>query len=235
MWSGPRNLSTAMMRSWENRPDCEVIDEPLYAWHLAETGMDHPLRDEVIASGPADLREATRRCVESPADSSRSCISYQKHMSAHLPPDGQREWLDALTHGLLLRHPFRVMASYTQKWELLPLHETGLPQQLALLDRARVVIDSDDFLRAPRAYLEAMCESFGVSFVDAMLAWPAGGRSTDGIWASVWYDSVKQSTGFGPPPGPLPTLRDLPIALQSVAAQAVDLYNELHAHRLLLR
>lgn len=232
MWSGPRNLSTALMRSWENRADCVVLDEPLYAWHLSETGMDHPMRAEVIAAGPADLAGAVQRCCASLP--SGLTVSYQKHMSAHLPPVEHREWLDQLTHGLLLRHPYRVLRSYAQKWEVMPLVETGLPQQLDLLERSVVVVDSDDFLTNPPAYLEAMCDAFGVPFLPSMLKWPSGPRDSDGVWASVWYDSVVESTKFGDPPGQLPSIDDLGPGVRPIAEQALSLYEQLAANRLVL-
>ena len=112
MWSGPRNLSTAMMRSWENRSDTEVIDEPLYAWYLAHTGLDHPGADEVIAAGPSELDRAVARCIDAPEGDMP--ISYQKHMAQHLLPAVPRDWLDSVAHGLLLRDPRRVLASYTR-------------------------------------------------------------------------------------------------------------------------
>ncbi len=224
------------MRSWENRPDTVVLDEPLYAWHLATTGMDHPLRDEVVAAGPADLDGAIGQCLAPLPEG--ATVSYQKHMCAHLPPPNHRQWLDHLTHGLLLRHPLRVLRSYSQKWEVMPLAETGLPQQLELLERAVVVVDSDDFLTNPPAYLEALCDAFAVPYSAELSAsmcnWPAGLRDSDGAWASHWYDSVAKSTGFGEPPGPLPTLDDLGPGVRPIAEEALAMYRELAAHRLVL-
>ena len=231
MWSGPRNLSTAMMRSWENRPDTVVIDEPFYPYHLASTGMDHPMREQTIAEGPTDLGDAVARCL---APLEGATISYQKHMSAHLTPELPREWLDSLTHGLLLRHPYRVIASYSKEWDSFPLDQTGLPQQLELLDRAVVVVDSDDFLTAPDRYLPAMCSALSVDFDPAMLAWPPGRRSTDGVWGEVWYSSVESSTKFGPPPGNLPALDDLPEHLRAMAGEALEIYQHLRKARLVV-
>ncbi len=232
MWSGPRNLSTAMMRSWENRPDTVVIDEPFYPYHLASTGMEHPMREETIAAGPTNLDDAVARCLAPLGEG--MAISYQKHMSAHLTPELPRGWLDSLTHGLLLRHPYRVIASYSKEWEVFPLDQTGLPQQLELLDRAVVVLDSDDFLTAPDRYLPALCAALGVGFDPAMLSWPPGGRDTDGVWGAVWYSSVQTSTKFGPPPGPVPALSDLPTHLQPMAVEALEIYEHLRTGRLVL-
>lgn len=227
MWSGPRNLSTAMMRSWENRADSEVIDEPLYAWYLAETGLDHPGAAEIIAAGPTRLDDAIAACLAPP--SGGSAISYQKHMAGHLLPSVDRDWLDQLTSCLLLRDPRRVLASYTKVRDDVTLLDIGLPQQLELAERAVVILDSADFLHDPEAYSRLICDRVGVPFDPAMLAWPSGTRGSDGVWAPHWYASVESSTSFGPapdapPPRVAPHLRD-------VADEAMEIYEELYARR----
>ncbi len=227
MWSGPRNLSTAMMRSWENRADTEVIDEPLYAWYLDRTGLDHPGADRVIEVGPSSLDVAIAACVDAPVGSAP--ISYQKHMAGHLLPEVDRGWLDDLVNCLLLRDPRRVLASYTKVRERVTLADIGLPQQVELAPRCRIVIDSDDFLTDPEGYSRLICEAVGVDFDPAMLAWPAGRRSSDGVWAEHWYASVEASTGFGPPPESGPP--DAPPHLAAVVDEAMDLYRDLHAAR----
>lgn len=227
MWSGPRNLSTAMMRSWENRADTEVIDEPLYAWYLDETELDHPGRNEIIEAGAADLDAAVRACLEAP--SKAASISYQKHMAGHLLASVDRSWLDQLTHGLLLRDPRRVLASYTKVRKNVTLDDIGLPQQVELADRCSVIVDSADFLTDPEGYSRLICDAFGVEFDPAMLAWPAGTRESDGVWARYWYDSVEASTGFGPPPSQPPAA--LPSHLSVVADEAMEIFSELHRRR----
>ncbi len=229
-WSGPRNLSTAMMRSWENRADCAVIDEPFYAASLAATGQDHPLRDEILAAGPTSPAAAAAACVAPLPDG--IAVHYQKHMAHHLHDDFDRSWLDSVHHVLLLRNPRRVLASYTKVWDDVSVETIGLPQQLELLPRASIVIDTDDFLVAPRRYLIEICTVVGINFDEAMLSWPAGPRASDGVWAPAWYDNVKASTGFGPPPigGPV----DLPAHLESVASEAAEVYAELEASKLVL-
>jgi len=224
MWSGPRNLSTAMMRSWENRPDTEVIDEPLYAWYLRETELDHPGRDEIIEAGPADLDDAVQACVGAPGP-----VSYQKHMAGHLLASVDRSWLDQLEHGLLLRDPRRVLASYTKVREVVTLDDIGLPQQLELADRCSVIIDSADFLTDPEGYSRLVCSAFGVDFDPAMLSWPVGPRPSDGVWAKHWYASVEGSTAFGAAPsGPPP---ELPLHLHRIADEAMEIFGDLHARR----
>ncbi len=230
MWSGPRNLPTAMMRAWEHRPDTVVLDEPLYGHYLAATGLDHPMAAEIMQALPTDGAEAVARCL-APLPPGVA-VSYQKHMSHHLLPDLDRGWLDHLRHVLLLRHPARVLASYLDKRNEVVLTDLGLPQQLELVDRCALVIDADDFLAAPRPYLEALCAAVGVDFDPAMLSWPAGERDSDGVWAPHWYDAVWRSTGFAPPDArPLPPT---PPGLESLAADALEIYLELARRRLVL-
>ncbi len=229
MWSGPRNLSTAMMRSWEHRPDTEVLDEPLYAAYLAATGADHPGRDEIIAAGPADFDTAIAACLASPA---HAAVSYQKHMAHHLLPPVDRSWLGELRNCLLLRDPRRVLASYTKVRDEVTLDDIGIPQQVELLEHCEVVVDSDDFLRDPRGYQTEICRRLGVPFDDAMLHWPAGPRASDGVWARHWYDSVEASTGFGEPPTDDPPALVGPLG--DVAAEALEIYERLRRHRLLV-
>jgi len=213
-----------MMRSWENRPDTEVIDEPLYAWYLRETELDHPGRDEIIEAGPADLDDAVQACVGAPGP-----ISYQKHMAGHLSAAVDRSWLDQLEHGLLLRDPRRVLASYTKVREVVTLDDIGLPQQLELADRCSVIIDSADFLTDPEGYSRLVCSAFGVDFDPAMLSWPAGPRPSDGVWARHWYGSVEASTAFGAAPTEPPP--ELPMHLHAIADEAMEIFADLHARR----
>lgn len=238
MWSGPRNMSTAMMRSFENRADTEVLDEPLYATYLAQTGLEHPLRETVMAAGPTEERAAVAQCLAVPR--SGASVSYQKHMSHHLLASTDRSWIDQLTNFLLIRHPARVLASYGRKRDQtapseITLNDIGLPQQLELLarlDEDVVVIDSDDFLSKPRAHLEAICARAGIRFEESMLAWPAGPRTSDGVWADHWYDQVRKSTGFGPAPdGELPSVGG---ELAGLLAAATEIYGELSRVRLRL-
>lgn len=233
-WSGPRNLSTAMMRAWENRPDCVVMDEPLYAASLAATGGDHPMRDEIIAAGPADFESAVAACL-APLPAGVT-ISYQKHMAHHLLPGVDRRWLDDVVNVVLIRHPRRVLASYTKVWSDVSPEAIGLPQQVELAERAAIIIDSDDFLTHPAGYLEAICEHVGVAFDDAlrraMTVWPRGRRASDGVWAPAWYAAVEDSTGFGPPPTDPPPA--LPASLESIAVECDPYYSTLWAQRFVL-
>jgi Sulfotransferase domain len=198
MWSGPRTLSTAMMRSWENRADTVVVDEPLYSHYLVATGIDHPGRGEIIASQPADWRVVVRALTEDPLPDGRR-IYYQKHMTHHMVPAIDRETLRPLRHAFLIRSPRELLASYSQVRTEPTLDDLGLRQQVELFEEfGGPVLDSSDLLREPDAMLRALCAALDVTFDPAMLAWPAGSRDTDGVWAPYWYDSVRASVGFAP-------------------------------------
>ena len=237
MWSGPRNISTAMMRAWENRPDCAVIDEPLYAAYLAATGLDHPVRDDVIAAGDTDWRRVAQRLASGPVPEGRA-VWYQKHMTHHLLPGMDLAWVHALTNVFLIRDPAEVVDSYLKSRSSVVPEDIGLLQQGALYDevlhacgKPPVVIDADDFLRAPEAYLRALCQSVGVVFSERMLHWPAGPRASDGVWAPHWYAAVWGSTGFEPWRSRAPRLDG---AAQAVAAVCRPAYERLRAERLRL-
>ena len=201
MWSGPRNISTAMMRSWENRGDCAVVDEPLYAHYLAHTGLDHPGREQVIAAGDTDWRQVAAFLTGPVPDD--KAIFYQKHMTHHLLPDVGRGWLTQLTHVFLIRDPREVLASYVKSRPQVTAEDIGVRQELEIFEsvcggaaRAPPVIDAGEFLAAPEAQLRALCAHLGVPFTERMLHWPAGPRASDGVWAPYWYAKVLESTAF---------------------------------------
>lgn len=230
MWSGPRTVSTALMRSFENRADTIVADEPLYGYYLAATGTDHPGRDQIVAAMPGDWRQVLAQLTGGPLPPGTS-VYYQKHMTHHLLPEVDRAALAGLTHAFLIRDPRRLLASYARVRGQPVLADLGLAQQAGIYRAfGGPVIDAADLLRSPRATLEALCSALGIGFDPAMLAWPAGPRPTDGVWAPYWYDSVRRSTGFAPyrEPGPA----DLPPALEPLAAQCQPYYDELAADRL---
>jgi Sulfotransferase domain len=202
MWSGPRNISTALMRAWENRLDSMVVDEPLYAHYLDVTGIDHPAREDVIAHGETDWQVAVDSLLGPVPDG--VAVFYQKHMAHHLTDDIDRSWIAGLTNVLLIRDPHEVVASYLKSRESVTVEDIGLRQQTRLYDELAAagktprVIDSTDFLRDPESYLRTLCAEHGLPFTTRMLHWPAGPRDTDGLWAPYWYDAVLRSTGFEP-------------------------------------
>jgi len=234
MWSGPRNISTAMMRAWENRDDCVVWDEPLYGYYLDATGIPHPGAAEVIADQGADSNTIIARCVGDVPNGKD--IFYQKHMTLHLLPELDRSWLASLVNCFLIREPEAVIASYAAVRSDATLEDIGFIQQAELFDYVQrihgaipLVIDSREFLLDPRAMLEAMCARLGIKFVPAMLSWPKGARDSDGVWAKHWYGSVRNSTGFA-------AYREKDYQLstkdQKIALQARPYYEELYQHRL---
>lgn len=234
MWSGPRNLSTAMMRAFENRSDTHVVDEPFYAHYLAHTGADHPMRDAVIAAGDTDWRRVSQQLSTPPARG----IFYQKHITTHWQPHFTRDWLDDLSHAFLIRAPEAVVRSYDVKRKGGTPLDLGYPQQAALYDsvasrsdRAPPVIDCDRFLADPHAQLQALCERLAIEFEPAMLSWPPGRRDSDGVWADHWYDAVERSTGFAPP-STKATAGALDARSRHVADTCRPYYEALRAHAL---
>jgi len=204
MWSGPRNISTAMMRSFGNRPDTAVVDEPFYAVYLQETGALHPMRDEVLASQPRDWRAVVEGLL-GPVPEGRP-VFYQKHMTHHMLQSIGREWTLNLRNAFLIRAPEDVLLSYAQVRGTPIPEEIGVPQQRELFEReadrlghAPPVIDGADVLRDPGRVLSLACAALGIAFVPEMLSWPAGPRATDGVWAPAWYGAVEKSTGFSAP------------------------------------
>jgi len=234
MWSGPRNLSTAMMRSFGARPDTAVIDEPFYAAYLARTGLDHPLRAEVLAVGETDPERVIAGLL-GPVPGG-AAIFYQKHMTHHMLEGFGRAWLATCRSAFLIRAPERVLASYTARRAEVTLEDIGFERQADLfeeaadrLGRAPPVIDAEDVLADPEERLAALCRALEVPFTPAMLAWPPGPRATDGVWAPAWYQSVERSTGFGQPAPPPPPLEP---ALARLAEAAQPYYERLARYRI---
>ena len=203
MWSGPRNISTAMMRSWENRADCSVIDEPFYAYYLEQTQSPHPLFSEIIESQPTDYATVAKNMSEGQCN---SALQYQKHMTHHMLPGCDISWTATLQHCFLIRDPAYVVHSYTNSRGACTAEDIGIKRQYELLTQISdltgqqmPVIDSPTVLTNPERVMRALCEALSISFDPNMLAWPTGRRSSDGIWASHWYHSVEASTGFASP------------------------------------
>lgn len=234
MWSGPRNISTAMMRAWGNRADTFVVDEPFYAHYLHVTGADHPIAEEVIAAGETDWRKVVAQLTGEVPHGRR--IFYQKQMTHHLLPGVGREWLGAVTNCFLIRDPRDVITSYLKKNHDPTAEDLGFPQQAALFERVRAetgktppVLDARDILENPERALSRLCAAVGVEFTEAMLSWPAGLRETDGVWARHWYGEVEHSTSFR---APTAKNEEVPARLQSVYEECRLIYARLHQERL---
>ena len=235
MWSGPRNISTAMMRSFGARADTVVIDEPFYAAYLAATGLDHPMREEVLAAQPQDWRAVVAGLL-GPIPQGKA-LYYQKHMTHHMLPAFGRDWLGAMRNAFLIRDPATVLGSYVQKRAAVELADIGIVQQRELfereadrLGRAPPVVLGNDVLRDPRGTLSRLCAALGIEFSAAMLSWPPGRRDTDGVWAPAWYDAVEKSTGFAPAAADEGAV--LPTELQHIADAAWPHYEALLRFRL---
>jgi Sulfotransferase domain len=229
MWSGPRTVSTALMRSWENRPDTVVSDEPLYAFYLSQTNLAHPARDLVIASQPTDWRVVLTRLATAPLPPGVT-ISYAKHMTHHLLPEVDRSALAPFRHAHLIRDPRELLASYAKVRAEPSLDDLGLRRQAEIFEAfGGPVVDSRDLLADPEGTLRALCRALDVPFSRQMLSWPAGPRDSDGVWAPYWYDSVRASTSFT---ARRPSAEALPARLEPLADRCLPYYQRLHRYRI---
>ncbi len=234
MWSGPRNISTAMMRSFENRADCVVCDEPLYGPYLHATGKPHPGAAEVIAEQGTDWRTSVE-FITGPVPGGGT-LWYQKHMTHHILPGMTLDWIDGLANCFLIREPAEVLSSYRVRRDGFDALDLGFRQQLELFEHVRdrtgavpPVIDSRDVLLDPRGMLTALCDAVGIGFDDRMLAWPSGERDSDGVWGKYWYDAVWASTGFAPY---RPKAIELDDDARAIVEQCRPCYDTLFPHRL---
>ena len=236
MWSGPRNVSTALMRSFENRLDCFVSDEPFYSYFLYKTGLKHPLRDEIIKSGLTDCHEVIKY-ITGPIPSSKN-IWYQKHMTHHILQEVNMEWIKNMKNCLLIRHPNDVILSYTKKNKINNIQQLGYLQQIDIykilahdIGVPPIIIDAKDLLQEPRNMLIEICKKLNIEFDERMLSWPSGDRATDGIWGKHWYKKVETSTGFKPY---IKNNRIIPPEYQGIYDECMKYYNFLYQKRVIL-
>ena len=236
MWSGPRNISTALMRSFENRSDCFVSDEPFYSYFLHKTGLKHPLRNEIIKSNLVDYNEIIKY-ITGPTPFSKQ-IWYQKHMAHHILPGVDMNWIKNMKNCLLIRHPSDVILSYSKKNEINNIQQLGYLQQIEIykmltkeLGISPIIIDAQDLLRNPKNMLIEICKNLRIEFDDKMLSWQPGIRKTDGIWGKHWYKQVEASTGFKPY---AKTDRIIPSKYQSLYDECMQYYDFLYQNRISL-
>ncbi len=228
MWSGPRNLSTALMYSFGARPDFAVWDEPFYAPYLAATGQNHPMRDAILAAHDSDPVSVAAACFD--PNTGEKPHFYMKHMPHHMITGFPKDWAKDCVNIHLIRHPARVIASYGIKRDQMTADDVGFRQQWDVYQQlGGLVIDSFDIRNDPQTLLEKLCNHIGLAFDPAMLSWPAGGRSDDGIWAAHWYGAIHASTGFAGPEGPLP---DVGAENTDILNEALPYYEKLHELRL---
>lgn len=233
MWSGPRNISTALMRSWSSRSDTRVVDEPFYAHYLLSTGYAHPGADEIIRSYATDWRVVVEQLLCQRGD---SAIVYQKHMTHHMLPHIEKSWLGEVSNSFLIREPRRMLLSLMKVIPQPRLEQTGLPQQVELFETVRElsrktppVIDARDVLQQPAQMLRRLCCALDLPYDDCMLGWAAGARAADGVWAKHWYGAVERSTGFAPYQA---DGSPLPDRLRGLLEACQPLYDKLARHRI---
>ena len=233
MWSGPRNISTAMMRSWENRSDTGVVDEPFYAFYLHQTRSPHPCFDEVLKSQSVYYEQVASELTEGVCSSN---VQYQKHMTHHMLEGSNLNWVKELQHCFLIRDPAQVVNSYSNSRGVCSAEDIGIQRQFELYQNITQIsgqdipiIDSNDVLKNPEKVLKLLCNRLGVSFMPAMLKWPQGSRKSDGVWAKHWYKNVEKSCGFGPYAAKSLQLND---AQLSVVNQVQPFYEQLYAKRI---
>ncbi len=200
LWSGPRNVSTALMYSFAQRPDTSVLDEPLYAHYLRVSGAQHPGREEVLASmGQDGAVIAEDLCC---ADFGNPVL-FIKNMAHHLVAL-DLSFLDELHNILLIRNPAEMLPSLCKQIPQPTLSDTGLRKQWELYNLLTeqgdnpVIIDSREFLLNPQSMLVKICHLLDIPYFEEMLSWKPGPLKEDGIWAKHWYHNVQQSSGFQP-------------------------------------
>jgi len=233
MWSGPRNISTAMMYSFHSRSDTFCSDEPFYSHYLSATGVNHPDARNVIKEGETNWKKVVESLTSTPPDGSQ--IWYQKHMCHHIIEGMDLDWINSLTNCFLIRNPREVLLSLTKKTEVVDAWSTGLPQQAIIADMVLesdnplIVVDAKDILLDPNSMIRKICNILEITFEQSMLSWEAGPKDCDGTWAPHWYDAVWQSTGFAeyqPRPG------NLTDEYESILEEVMPIYQKLHSQRL---
>ncbi len=234
MWSGPRNLSTAMMYAFGARIDCAVWDEPYYAAYLEATGLQHPMEKEILEQGEQDPDLVAERCLGTIPDEKK--VFYQKHMTQHMIPAFDRSWMKEVTNVFLLRDPARVIASYHIQRGKPTLDDIGFKQQAEIFEQvadhlgeAPAVLDSADILANPQMELRKLCAHIDLEFHPSMLRWSKGGHKDDGPWASHWYQSVWKSTGFGKVATIDPVV---PEESQGLLEEALPFYEMMSAYKI---
>ena len=233
MWSGPRNLSTAMMYAFASRSDFSAVDEPFYAAYLNLTGLQHPMRDQILQAQPQDPHQVVDSLL---GPDPEGCPNvYHKHMTQHMIEAIPRDWMLKVTNVFLIRHPARVVASFAKKYPDPKIEDIGFHQQADLFrylvenGQKPIVINSADIRSNPEQKLRDLCGALGLEFDEKMLKWTKGGQSCDGVWAPHWYGAVHNSTGFDAAEGPLPILSG---RLSELVDQSLKSYEELAQYSL---
>jgi len=234
MWSGPRNISTALMRSFENRPDTFVSDEPFYAYYLKETGIDHPYRENIILKGETCWKTVVKNITQDIPN--KQTIWYQKHMAQHIPLNKAIRWIKELNNVLLIRHPKDVILSYIKKFKISDLSQLGYIQQIDIYNMMKensaispLILDARDLLFDTEGMLKELCSRLNIPYYKSMLSWPIGGRESDGIWGKHWYKNVEASGFFE---DYKENDENFPVELEGILEDCMELYQQLYQHRI---
>ncbi|MAV56211.1 MAG: sulfotransferase family protein [Candidatus Pelagibacter sp.] len=228
-WSGPRNISTALMRSWSSREDSFVSDEPFYAYYLKERKLKHPMYRKIIDYYPDKYNDVVRGLTSKIPNGKK--IWYQKHMAHHLIDLNNIDWIKNFENCILIRHPEDVINSYVKKNTLNNIDELGYPQQYKIIKyldsigKKFIVIDSTILLNNPEKILSQWCSSIALEFDISMLQWKKGNHPQDGIWWKHWYDNVITTTHFQKFSK---NQNELDQKYQSIYNEALDYYNKLY-------
>ena len=228
-WSGPRNISTALMRSWSSRNDMFISDEPFYAYYLKEKKLKHPMYKEIIESYPHEYNDVIVSLTSRIPSNKEHW--YQKHMAHHLIDLNRINWIQSFENCILIRHPKDVINSYVKKNTLNHIDELGYPQQYEIIKylknigRKFIVIDSNILLNNPKKILSKWCNSIDLDFDVSMLKWNKGNHLQDGIWWEHWYDNVIETTHFKKFSK---NTNELDKKYQSIYDEALDYYNKLY-------
>ena len=228
MWSGPRNISTALMRSFENRSDTKVYDEPFYSYYLKNTKFDHPMKDEIIDTYPFNENEVIKLITK---NDNNYKIFYQKHMTHHILDETNLEWINKGANCFLIRDPAKVIVSYIKKNTLRSIKDTGFEKLYQIFNSLKskkpIVINSDYLLENPEKYLKILCKKLNLSFDEKMLNWPKGFRDTDGIWSKVWYQNVISTTTFN---SNINKEYNVPKDFENIYKECLEIYEEINEY-----
>ena len=228
VWSGPRNISTALMRSFENRKDTKVYDEPFYAYYLKKTNLNHPMKEEIINHYHTNEDEVINLITE---EDNKYKIFYQKHMTHHILEETRLDWIDKGTNCFLIRDPAKVIVSYLKKNTLKSIQDVGFKKLYEIFkllnSKEPIVINSDYLLASPEKYLKILCQKLNLDFDQNMLKWPKGYRDTDGIWSKVWYQDVISSTTFN-----TKNSKEyiVPKTYENIYKECLDIYEEINEY-----
>jgi len=228
VWSGPRNISTALMRSFENRKDTKVYDEPFYAYYLKRTNLNHPLKDEIINHYHTNEDEVIKLITK---DDNNYKIFYQKHMTHHILDETRLDWIDRGINCFLIRDPAKVIVSYLKKNTLQSIQDVGFKKLYEIFkilnSKDPIIINSDYLLAHPEKYLKILCQKLNLDFDQNMLNWPKGYRDTDGIWSKIWYQDVISSTTFN-----TKNTKEyiVPKAYENIYKECLDIYEEINKY-----